>query len=337
MKKNWFFIVSIFMLFSFWNCKNNKLKINVSDIPLRLNISHLEEDLFKLDTVKFNSEIIGIKDMYGEFFDIFTYQMIKIGGIGNENFASDLKSFLADTMILNVKKLVAEEFSNFSKPKKELTKAFKHYKYYFPNRIVPHIYTCISGFNQSIVISDTIIGISLDKYLGSDCFYYNQLAIPAYKQQKMYQKRMVPEVLHGWATIEFTKKSEETHMLSHMIYEGKLMYFLDAMFPTMHDTLKIGYSKNQLEWCNNNETQMWENLVETEKLYVSGRMDLKRFLSDAPYTNGFPIESPGRTGVWIGWQIVRQYMEKHPETTLPQLMELDNPQKILNGAGYFPE
>jgi hypothetical protein len=33
---------------------------------------------------------------------------------------------------------------------------------------MPHIYTQVSCLNQSIVVSDTLIGISLDKYLGED-------------------------------------------------------------------------------------------------------------------------------------------------------------------------
>lgn len=82
---------------------------------------------------------------------------------------------------------------------------------------------------------------------------------------------------------------------------------------------------------------MWLHLVEKKMLYSSNRMDIIRYINDGPYTSGFPTESPARTGIWIGWQIVRQYMDKHPETTLPELMNNIDYQGILNASGYFPE
>jgi uncharacterized protein YjaZ len=79
------------------------------------------------------------------------------------------------------------------------------------------------------------------------------------------------------------------------------------------------------------------NLVENKRLYVTGRMDIKRLIDDGPYTNGFPVESPGRAGVWIGWQIVRKYMDKNPEVSLDKLMQMSDSQKILNDSKYYPD
>jgi hypothetical protein len=262
--------------------------------------------------------------------------MIKIGGIGDDMFFNELKRFVTDTMIQNVNYLVQEEFGDFSKTEKKINKAFRHYKYYFPQKEIPTIYTCVSGFNQSIVIADKLIGISLDKYLGNNCHYYDMLGIPKYKQQKMYHNKITSDIIHGWASTEFTKSNNESNLLSVMIYEGKLLYFLDAMLPQTNDTIKIGYTKEQLLWCKKNEAEMWTNLVENKKLYASARMDIKRLIDNSPYTNGFPRESPGRTGVWIGWQIIRSYMEQNKNVSLPQLMESNDSQKILNSSNYFP-
>ena len=122
-----------------------------------------------------------------------------------------------------------------------------------------------------------------------------------------------------------------------MIHQGKLMYFVDAMLPEMHDSLKIGYTKLQLDWCKKNEAQMWSQLIEYKMLYSNKRMDIIRYINASPTTSGFPLESPGRTGVWIGWQVVRQYMKKFPEKTLADLMQNSNYQQILNDSKYFPE
>ncbi len=153
----------------------------------------------------------------------------------------------------------------------------------------------------------------------------------------MHKEKIPSDVAYAWGITEFEATNKATNLLGNMIHQGKLMYFVDALLPEMEDSLKIGYTSNQLEWCKKNEAQMWLTLVENKMLYSSKRMDIIRYINDAPYTNGFPIESPGRTGIWIGWQIVRQYMNKHPEITLPQLMQNSDYQGILNASGYFPE
>lgn len=49
-----------------------------------------------------------------------------------------------------------------------------------------------------------------------------------------------------------------------------------------------------------------------------------------------PAEAPGRTGSWLGWQIINSYMAKHPETSLPELLRLKDSQALLNQSGYKP-
>lgn len=319
------------------SCKRNRLNINVSGIEADVKITRFDKSLFSVSSENFKQDVLKLRNTCTDFFDLFTSRMINIGVVDDSMFFGELKKFVTDTMILNVRKQVENNFSDFSGLKKQIDNAFVHYRYYFPAKKIPDLYTCISGFNQSIVIAENLIGISLDKYLGPDYPYYERLGIPKYDRLKMYKARLPVDVMYGWATGEFPKSSNESNVLSYMIYEGKLLYFIDAMFPKMQDSLKIGFTGKQLDWCKTNEARMWTILVENKRIYSTERMDVKRLIDNSPYTNGFPLESPGRAGVWIGWQIVRQYMDKHPEVTLPQLMALDDSQKILNDSKYFPE
>jgi uncharacterized protein YjaZ len=82
---------------------------------------------------------------------------------------------------------------------------------------------------------------------------------------------------------------------------------------------------------------MWGFLIEKKLLFSNQRMDIVRYINDGPTTSSFPLESPARTGVWLGWQIVRKYMDKNPEITLPELMKNNDYQAILNASGYFPQ
>ncbi|MEN8117284.1 MAG: hypothetical protein ABFS16_09915 [Bacteroidota bacterium] len=319
-------------------CKRNPLKVDISDIKGDVEVVWFSDELFSLQGKDTLEVLVELHNSYPDFFNLFTYRVINIGGIDDEHFEELMSIFITDTLIQEVKNMIDHEFSDFDKLEKELKKAFKYYQFHFPNKKLPTIYTYISGFNQSVVTAENIIGISLDKYLGRDCEYYQQLnTTPQYKILNMHKHKLLSDVAYAWGITEFEAPAAPTNLLGNMIQQGKLMYLVDAMLPEMHDSLKIGYTGKQLGWCEMNEPQMWTYMIEKEMLYSTQRMDVVRYINDSPTTSGFPLESPGRTGIWIGWQIVRQYIKENPEITLPELMKNYNYQEILNYSGYSPE
>lgn len=331
-------LFALFLSTIIFACKRNPLKVNISNIKKDIEIVRFDNELFSFESTDTLNEILKLSNKYPDFFNLFTYRIIRIGGVGDEKFGVLMKKFLTDTMILNVRNLVDEEFSDFQKTEKQLNKAFKYFQYHFPKKQLPTIYVYTSGFNQSVVTAENIIGISLDKYLGRDCPYYQQLSTtPQYKILNMHKEKLVPDVVLAWGMAEFEETNKATNLMQNMIHNGKLMYFVDALLPATHDSLKIGYTTKQLEFCENNEAQMWNQLIEKKMLFSSKRMDIVRYINDSPTTSGFPRQSPGRTGVWLGWQIVREYMKKHPEITLSELMQDSDYQQILNDSEYFPE
>lgn len=319
-------------------CKKNPLKVDISGVKEEIKVVHFDEELFAVDGSDTLKHLALLRERYSRFFDLFTQHVIKVGSWNDEYFPELMKAFLADTMIVNVKAYTDSVFADRTPLEEDLRTAFKYYRYHFPEGVLPEVFTYVSGFNQSVIVGDSLIGISLDKYLGRDCRYYKLLSTtPTYKVLNMHKDRIVPEVAYTWARARFEDPDAATNLLGHMVQLGKCMYLVDAMLPEVHDSLKIGYTGKQLEWCQNSEAAMWTYLIEHRMLYSTKRMDVVRYTRDAPTTSGFPLESPGRTGVWIGWQIVRQYMKKHPEITLPQLMANMNFQEILSDSEYNPQ
>jgi len=332
MKRVLFFLSMVLLIAS---CTRNPLKINVSSISVDLKIKHLDVDLLKQKHDQVLAAIPVLKKSYGEFFNIFTYRMINIGGIEQDSFPKLLYSFISDTLIRNLEVNVAEKIDTLQL-RKDLSLAFMHYRYYFPQKELPDIYTCISGFNQSVVISEKLIGVSLDKYMGADSPFYERLGLPVYKRRNMHPAKIVPDMMYAWAVSEWLKAGNTNSLLNQMIQEGKMLYFVDAMLPELHDSLKIGFTKRQLDYCKKNEASMWTFLAEHKLLFTTDRMNNKRFLDDGPYTASFSEESPARTGVWLGWQIVRSYMKQNKEVKLADLLANQDFKGILNQSGYQP-
>jgi len=331
------YLLPVIFLTLLFSCKQHPLQVKLAGNEKEIEIIRFDNALFTTGYTD-TSAVVALANKYPGFFDLYTYRIIQIGGLGDSLFFDRLAYFITDSMITEIRKKTDELFANTKEIEKELKIAFKYYQYHFPDKEIPAVYFYISGFNQSVVTAEKIIGVSLDKYLGRDCEWYRQLSsTPQYKIANMHKLKIASDVAYAWGVTEFENAGKTTTLLDNMIYQGKLMYFVDALLPEMHDSLKIGYSELQLEWCKKNEAEMWSQLIEHKMLYSNNRMDIVRYTNPSPTTSGFPLESPGRTGVWIGWQIVRQYMKKHKELKLNDLMQNTDYQQILNDSKYFPE
>ena len=333
MKKVFGLVTLLLLLVS---CHRNPLKVDVSDIDIKLKIKRLDRDFFQLNPDNLASKLPELKQYYGSFFDTYNQDIIALGSPSDSLYSTYLMEFLADTIRVQSRQKVDSLFNDLSGIEKKLADGFKHYKHYFPQRIIPQVYTMISGFNQSVVLTRDAVGISLDNYLGAKCPYYAMLAIPLYKRENMSAERIPADVLYSWGISEFEFDDSKDNLLANMIYQGKMLYFLDAMFPEDPDYLKIGFSPEKLDWCLKNEAGIWTYLVEHKLLFTTERMNIVRFIGPAPFTSAFTTDSPGRAGVWLGWQIVRKYMDKNRQISLQTLMADNDFQKILNESGYSP-
>jgi hypothetical protein len=331
-----YFVLIVFALLLV-SCKHDRLDINVAGIDVNLKINRLEKLLFVKDTVELSNNLEKIHNNHAGFFDIYTKHVLKIGTFEDPGFKNYLGSFVSDTVISRVADSVEYVFNDFQCIEKQLKNGFRHYKFYFPNASIPEIYTCVTGFNQSIFTSEFGVGIALDKYIGSECIFYKYLGIPQYKSVNMHLGKIVPDLFYSLYNTEFPFRDSVNNLLSNMIYQGKAIYFTKAMSPNLPDSIIMGYSSKQLKWCKDNEQKMWSFLIEKKLLYDFERLTLQRFIGDAPFTNTFSKESPGRAGSWLGWRIVCSFMNKNPNVTLNELVQMNNAQLILSRSGYFPE
>jgi hypothetical protein len=205
---------------------------------------------------------------------------------------------------------------------------------------VPGVYTCITGFNNSIILGDSVLGIGLDRYLGADCDYYRRLEIYRYMADRMTPENIVPDCMYGWATSEWdfsTLRYPVDNVLSEMIHEGKLKYFEKCMLPEVADELIFGFTADQQKFCRNNEGQMWQYLIEKDLLFNTDKFTILKLTGEAPFTSYFTNESPGRAAVWIGFRIVESYMMKNHDISLNELMMNADIQSILEKAKYDPQ
>lgn len=333
----YFFVVVFgFSLVGIISCEKNTLQIDVSDIKVEIEIQRFDLDLYTIEPDSINIYIQRLEKRYGKFFELYNNKIIQIGNPGDAGYEEYMTTFLYNYTTIEAYKETNRIFKDLKWLKNDLTKVLKHYKYYYPENKMPDIYTYVSGFNQSIVITENFIGIGLDKYLGEENRLYEALQVSRYLRKKMIPEKIVPDCAFALGTSLIEYKDSIDNLISNIIHQGKLMYFTDALLPELNDSLKIGYSGKQLEWCKRYEKDMWAYLIENKHLFSTDLMIIKRYIEESPFTKSFSADSPGRTGIWIGWQIVRSYMKNNPEISLQELIKNNNYQDILNKSKYNP-
>lgn len=332
--------LSIYILFiavsAMLSCRNSNDNIDLKKINIKVEIKRFDKALFAINPDSIKESIPRLSKEFGSFFQLFGEGLIRIGKTDDPQYASYLESFITDKMVNETYKKVQEVYPNLDNLNAEFTDAFKRYHYYFPNKPLPSIYSFVSGFNQSTVLADGLLGIGLDRYLGSDCSYYPHLGIPKYSINDMKPSKITSDCMRAWAIGEFPYNDSIDNLVNNFIYEGKLMYFTKRMLPGQPDSLIFGFSPSQMKWCEKNEKQMWTYLIENKMLFITDSFIINKYINDAPFTSGFSQESPGRAVVWLGYKVVSSYLKNNKDVTFQKFMMIRDYQRIFSNSRYRP-
>lgn len=233
-------------------------------------------------------------------------------------------------------KEVEKKYSDFGKQTSEIEDLFQHIKYYFPKATIPKVYTVIANMDyhsKAIYANDKLI-ISLELYLGKDHKFYTEAK---YIEQNFEERQMMPDIVTSFSLSKIPPDNEKT-LLGEMIYYGKQLYLKDQLLPEYNDAEKIGYTPEQIKWCEENEPYIWRYFIEKELLYDTDSKLPNRFTNLAPFSKFYleiDNESPGRVGQWIGWQIVRSFMENN-EVSMQDMLKM-NAKEIFEKSKYKPK
>jgi hypothetical protein len=319
------------------SCNSDPLQIDVSSVSIpAFGIKRLDQDLFRLDTSDIKNETARLQTKYGSFYSTFFSSIINNGNVRDSAYPVRLKQFIYDRDMRETYDTVQKIYPNTEDLQTELTGVFKHLLYYFPGKKLPAIVTMVSGYNQWIVPADSTLAIGLEMYLGSDAKFYRMLALPRYKTMFMNKENIVPDATRELLISEFPYNMNKSDFLSEIIYVGKIMYLTDALLPDVNDTIKIRYSKAQMDYCVRNEFNVWSYFAAKKLLYTTDQTEIMKFTAEGPFTSALNKESAPRIGYWIGWQIVRQYMKNNPGISIPDLIKESDAQLILTKAKYKP-
>lgn len=345
--KKVFYLLAIIVLtiigwFLFSNGNKNTKKVDVSDIEIQLDLTRYEQQFQLIDTNNIIPSLQQLRVRDTIFFDFYTEQMMRFGEVADtmSPVILGIKEFLTNGYVQEMYDTTQEFHGDLSAYKSELTAALKHFKYYFPNKEIPKVYTVVSEFSYTAVTLDTSILVqSLEMYLGKNYKYYYSFDFPQYVVNRFETDYMVPNSMEALYNAHFAvdQWASTDAMIHAMIENGKRYYFMECMQPEKPRHLMIGYTAEQLAWCELEEANIWKLYNEKDLFYSKDYLEHKRHVNDGPLTPGMPSEAPGNVGSWVGWQIVNSYMDKADGKVSLAEMLATPPENILAKAGYKPK
>lgn len=254
------------------------------------------------DTAQYRQMATGLAPFWG------IYGQHILGLSDAPYFRNGIRRFLQDTAIAQLYTDTERSFTDLADEERQLAALTARYATLFPHRPAPVFQTHISGLNQSIVTVDSLVSVSLDCYLGKDYPLYGQ-RYNSYELGSHNRSRIVPDV----GEVLLRNALPAPHMatlLDAMIYEGRILYLLAGLLDDNDAARLTGYTPEEIEWCIDNEANIWNAIVGSSHLFASDNMTLRKYIAPAPFTAPLSQDVPGRIGRWVGWRIIERYAGK---------------------------
>jgi hypothetical protein len=343
MKRTIIFLSILCLLFA---CNNKKTSgPDVSGVAVNVQVQRFDKDFYAIDT---NNIPDGMRSLLSKYPEIGGEFLTNVLGVDSSNYVPAIKYFIGTSAA--IRKRADELFNDFTPIKKQFEEAFKYVKYYFPDFKVPNIITVLGPVDAMATGNygptpdfsrPGFIGISLQFYLGSDYPLYKdaqfiERVAPEYRSLRFSKEYIIGDAMQLVVTDLFPDNSEDKPLIEQMIERGKRLWLLDKFLPGVPDEIKAGYTKEQIEWCEANEGDIWSYLVKNEDIYSINPATIQTYIGEGPSTSSFPnTPSPGNLGAWVGWRIVEKFADKNAGMKPEDVMKA-TPKDILEGSKYKP-
>ena len=310
---------------------NNRFDIDISDVNIApVKIKQYGQALFEMDKSDIPNELKRLKPEFPVFLE---------ADLNNPENIERIRNFVEDTFLVRVYNDTRAVYPDLSMLEKDITRAFAYYYHYYPEENPPQVFTYISAFDYEHRIQryQTNVLIALDMYLGEDYPDYQQLGVPRYILRKFQPDYIVRDIMNEFAKRKTNFRTVGNKLLEQMLYEGKILWFINAMIPDIKKEVLFDYTNQQLQWTQQNERMAWAFMIENEMLYKSDPTVNQKFIKESPFTSYFSKDSPPRLGWWIGYQIINQYMINNPDVSLETMLQNIDATAILKDSKYKPE
>ena len=150
--------------------------------------------------------------------------ILHIGEVNDPQINKKFLTFFQDSTLQMIVSDAESQYANMDDINQQLNKAFFNLKGRLPDMPLPQVYAQIGALDQSIVIGNQSIGISLDKYLGEDYPLYKKF-YSASQLKAMSRRYIVPDCLGFYLLSLYPMPDfEQRSQIDRDLHIGKIMW-----------------------------------------------------------------------------------------------------------------
>jgi hypothetical protein len=341
--KIWIAICSLLGLLCFSSCSEEKRepKVDLSQVVVPFKAHAFYKDFAALDTIDFGSSLARLKQKYPYFTDFFLDTLLPFTPV-NGNY-SDAEATAAIRNIFTYKDYVQltdtvlRVFPDTKKYDAAIEEMLRYTKYYCPTWELPsqtiYFVSCLNRWTA--FTKDSILGIGLDLFLGPQFRPYEAIALPQYALINNTAENIPLWAAKAIYQDKFEEDRNRKDMITLMIKQGKEILFLSKVMPDFKFNLIMGYTEEQLKWCESNEALIFNLFLQQNLLYSKDYQATMRYLSPGTNSAGFPDEAPGNLGTFIGYKILKAY-EKQTGKALADFLAQEDGNAVFQASKYKP-
>jgi hypothetical protein len=332
----------LLLLFSLIGCGHDDIVPDLSGITVpEIHIERFDTAFFDLDSNHIKEGLYRLDQEYPDFTGDFVGNILGAGPLSDTSVLAfeAARQFLVS--YLPIRDSLKTKYQRLEWLEKELRQGFRYIKYYFPRYALPQkVVTFIGPMDgPGVAVTSNDLAIGLQAYAGKNFSFYltgkGQDMYPMYISRRFEPEYIDAMCMSALAEDIFPDSSDGRPLVEEMVIKGRYWWLAAKLMPDAPDSILTGYSQAQLHWCTANEGSIWGYFLQNTDLYTIDPDILKNYIGEGPKTLGMPDPSPGNIGAWVGRQIVRKYMEGHPQLRPLDLMRIPA-RAIFEESRYKP-
>ncbi|MFA0961929.1 gliding motility lipoprotein GldB [Roseivirga sp. BDSF3-8] len=327
-------VISYFLFFSCGGGGNESCREqpDIDNISINVEIERLDRAIFQAESAAEINRIMKKNPV------LAGYYLPEAAIAGDTSTLADLYAMVNDESLDTLYQETQSIFGEMEELEEEYTRAFKNFKYYIPGFNPPEVKAMVTGLAgyADLYVSDTLLLVGADYFLGPKATY-RPVNTPQYMMRRYTSDYIVPSSLLFLSQSYNSVDESNNSLLADMIYYGKSYYMVSVAMPCLPDSTLMGYTSREMEGVKFNKEQIWKHFIDNNLLYETNHFTKTKYTGERPNTFEISNEAPGRVGIWLGLDIVRQYMDKNPDVSVEELMRTADVQQIFEQSRYRPD
>ncbi|MGL5958798.1 MAG: gliding motility lipoprotein GldB [Phocaeicola sp.] len=262
--------------------------------------------------------------------------VLAIGEVNSDKINERMYDYFQDTTLLKLFADAEEQFRDLDWLEEIFNTAVDNMREEMPDLTIPRFYAQFSALNESVVVADTMVGFSIDKYMGSEYPLYKRFYYE-HQRHSMKPDRIAPDCITYYLMSEYpTVWMPRVTLLDVMIMYGKINWVASKLLD--YDVMEkiLDYDEKEIEWCRKNKHILWNTMLQKKHLESTDTRIIYGYTHREPIYPILQNDAPMTVGIWMGMLIVDAYMKKHKEVSFTDLLEMQNHREILTDLNFNP-